>query len=570
MWDNEQSHTLRGNVERLTLWWPLHGDHVRPERFDIEVDLPRPPAPALPPSERTLDVLEADQQLERGRRGITGSQDVEQDDGIVEFGLVVNADRCCHIEARHCGDAGARQPVERMDGVTDRPGRVTQIRAKADRHPNRVVHCSPILAAMLAFSACAPRRLLLAPQSGRREIIADAEAPDRPEPGDPTRPVAVRILVPPRSGTPHSPLGWLESARALTAERHAAGFRDLGAIDVRILSEPTEGRTFGERLRDLAADVLSAAGDRQSGLIVLGGGSMPLARREDRQAFLTVARGRAEHALANSWFSSDAIAVPDARLLAEVPDLPADNALPRWLTERAGVSVADLRGRRRLAMDLDSPLDVLLLARGRSCPPALATLAGEIAGANERAGGALDGVAATLADRRGELLVAGRTSARTLTWLERNSSCRVRALVEERGLRAATALALGDAGRNGEPPSDEPRIRERAEFRLRPPRSVLGMMLDERGPETFGSIVAELGDAAIVDTRVLLAHRLGSDEAGWPPLADRLASDLLRSDEVADSWLRALTASAVSASIPVLLGGHTLVGPGLPLLASRA
>nr|MCU0479422.1 hypothetical protein [Chloroflexota bacterium] len=68
---------------------------------------------------------------------------------------------------------------------------------------------------------------------------------------------------------------------------------------------------------------------------------------------------------------------------------------------------------------------------------------------------------------------------------------------------------------------------------------------------------------AIVDTRVLLAHRLGPDEDAWPAVEDRFASDLLLADRVTDPWLRALTAAAARAPIPVLLGGHTLVGPGL-------
>ena len=36
----------------------------------------------------------------------------------------------------------------------------------------------------------------------------------------------------------------------------------------------------------------------------------------------------------------------------------------------------------------------------------------------------------------------------------------------------------------------------------------------------------------------------------------------------ADPWLRELTASAVAAPIPILLGGHTLVGPGVRLVVS--
>lgn len=100
----------------------------------------------------------------------------------------------------------------------------------------------------------------------------------------------------------------------------------------------------------------------------------------------------------------------------------------------------------------------------------------------------------------------------------------------------------------------------------RPARSMLGLLLDRERPEALGRILAELVDAAVIDTRVLLAHRLGPDESGWPAAEDRFASDLLLHEQVEDPWLKALTKAASTAAIPVLLGGHTLVGPGLRLL----
>ena len=81
--------------------------------------------------------------------------------------------------------------------------------------------------------------------------------------------------------------------------------------------------------------------------------------------------------------------------------------------------------------------------------------------------------------------------------------------------------------------------------------------------------MAELADGAILDTRVLLADRLGADEDAWPAAEDRFASDLLRPDGIAHPWLRALTASAIAAPIPMLLGAHTIVGPGVRWLLAR-
>jgi hypothetical protein len=248
--------------------------------------------------------------------------------------------------------------------------------------------------------------------------------------------------------------------------------------------------------------------------------------------------------MTNNRYSADATAISCAESLLALPDLPGDNAIPRWLEEIAGYELRDMGGRWRLAVDLDSPLDLLLTGLGAGLPGlAMERLA------------ALNAVAG---DRRAELVIAGRTSGTTVRWLERRVPARVRALIEERGLRAASRLAMDE--RPGAAPPRTPR----------PPRSVLGLLLDRDGPAALGSILAQLGDAAIVDSRVLLAHRLGPDEQSWPAAEDRFASDLLLPDRVRDPWLRSLTEAAASAPIPVLLGGHSLVGPGIRLVFREA
>ena len=140
------------------------------------------------------------------------------------------------------------------------------------------------------------------------------------------------------------------------------------------------------------------------------------------------------------------------------------------------------------------------------------------------------------------------------------TACRTRAFVEERGLRASSPLAWGP------PETSSGATARRSIDRVpRPPASVLGLLLDRDGPAALGHLLGRLADAALVDTRVLLAHRLGADEARWPAPEDRFASDLLLPDRIADRWLRDLTRSALDAPIPVLLGGHSLVGPGATL-----
>jgi hypothetical protein len=325
--------------------------------------------------------------------------------------------------------------------------------------------------------------------------------------------------------------GWVAAARREIATRHEAAFTAAGAADVRILAGPPDDTPFGARLRGFVDR------ERPAGIVVLGSGSIPLATPHDRAALVAAAGSGEAMALANNRYSADVLAISCAEVLRRLPDLPADNALPRWLEEVAGYRVDELR-RWRLGVDVDGPLDLVLL--GSSGQPVAAPNGIDV----RRVASALDRVAGAARSRRAELVLAGRTSARTLVWLERQAAARVRAIVEERGLRTAVA---------GQ----------------RPPRSVLGAVLDATGPAAVGSELARLGDAAVVDTRVLLAHRLGADERAWPSAEDRFASDLLLHERIADPWLRELTRAAAEAPIPIVLGGHTLVGPGLRLALAR-
>jgi len=320
----------------------------------------------------------------------------------------------------------------------------------------------------------------------------------------------------------------LADARAGLAERHAALARRAGAADVRIVAGPPDGRSFSVRLRAVVDAV------RTSGVVIMGSGAAPLATVADHAAFLAAAGGNRPAALANNRYSADIVAIACARdALTDLPDLPADNALPRWLADVAGVPVDDLRSRWRLAVDIDGPLDLVLLG-GRWADRLRAADRSLVA---QR----VAAVRRVAMDPTAELLVAGRTSAAALAWLERRTPSRTRALVEERGLRTSGS---------GQ----------------RPPASIIGTLLERDGPASLGAHLARFGEAAILDTRVLMAHRLGPDEARWPVAEDRYAADLLLSDRVADPWLRELTAAAVAAPIPVLLGGHTLVGPGARLV----
>jgi hypothetical protein len=317
-----------------------------------------------------------------------------------------------------------------------------------------------------------------------------------------------------------------EATRAANARKQAAGLEAAGATP-RIIEVAPGGAPFGARLRRLSAL------DDDAGIIVLGSGSIPLAQPTDWETFVAAAGLAAGPVVANNRYSADCVALPPDVDLRELPDLTADNGLPRWLAD-AGRDVRDLRGRWRLQVDLDSPLDTFLTGLDE---PEDYTF--------ERVRAAAAGLRSVTANPTAELLVAGRTSSTTLRWLERSTASRTRSLVEERGLRTS---AVGQ----------------------RPPRSALGLLIDRDGPGSLGRIVGELADGAVIDTRVLMAHRLGAEQWRWPSHEDRFASDLLYPEAIRDRWLAELTRAAVEAPIPIMFGAHTLVGPGLRLLFGRS
>jgi hypothetical protein len=221
--------------------------------------------------------------------------------------------------------------------------------------------------------------------------------------------VAVLILHP-EPGAGAGPLvRSLAEARRALAEVHRRGFMAAGADEATVVAGPPDDTPFGARL-----GMLAGALEPGSGLVVLGSGALPLASAADRRAFVAVAASGKARALANVRYSADVVAVGRTEALAGLPALEADNALPRWLEEVAGVAVHDLRARWRLAIDLDSPLDIVLAARDRRCPAALRAVDAAIAGP---ATARLDDLAARFAERRAEVLVAGGLG-RDARWLE--------------------------------------------------------------------------------------------------------------------------------------------------------
>ena len=281
-----------------------------------------------------------------------------------------------------------------------------------------------------------------------------------------------------------------------------------------------------------------------SSVVYLGGGSLPLLAPD---TFAAIARALDRGvAVTNNTYSSDLVAFPltaaaqgsgPEHILAAIEPVGRDNGLARALSERAGLNVEPLPRTIETQMDLDSPTDLAVLS-----------LAG-LGGARLRA--YLDALDMDLdpylrllpvfLDTNAQLLVAGRVGSQTWAYLERETACRVRLFAEERGMEAEGRAEAGTA------------------------RSLLGFYLESAGLDSFFGTLAELADAAVLDTRVLLAHK-----RLHPSREDRFLSDLGRHREITDPFLRDFTRAAREAPIPVLLGGHSLMSGGLMLLNEHA
>lgn len=270
-------------------------------------------------------------------------------------------------------------------------------------------------------------------------------------------------------------------------------------------------------------------------VIYAGAGSVPLFSAGDfREVVSGLERGVV---VTNNSFSSDLAAFPvNEQALTAVGRTERDNALARAFNE-AGLRVDELPRTVATQMDIDSPSDLRVLALTGEGGPRLR---------EHVAGLALDPALyertlTLFTDRASQIVVAGRVGSHSWAYLERETACRVRLFAEERGMEADGRAEKGAA------------------------RSLLGFFLDLVGLDRFFETLAELGDAAFIDTRVLLAHkRIAASRE------DRFLSDRGSSDAISEPFLRDFTRAALEAPIPVLLGGHSLMSGGLMALNEHA
>jgi CTP:molybdopterin cytidylyltransferase MocA len=271
----------------------------------------------------------------------------------------------------------------------------------------------------------------------------------------------------------------------------------------------------------------------------VAGGSLPLLSVEDLAVVRRALETENGIVVTNNFFSSDLAGWTPGNAIARVSALERDNGLPRQLREVCGLRPVILPRSTRSLFDVDTPADACVLALQDGLPVEIARSLQGHDGEPPLPLAPYRAVMDVICDPRAELVVAGRVGSAAWQHLETETACRVRLISEERGLAAA------GAGHRA--------------------RSVLGYLLEAVGVERFVERLCTLGDAIVLDTRVLEAH-LGIS----PSREDRFQSDLLNPSAITDAFLAELTAAAAAAPKPVLLGGHSLVAGGLMALAEAA
>ena len=262
----------------------------------------------------------------------------------------------------------------------------------------------------------------------------------------------------------------------------------------------------------------------------IGGGSLPLLQASELGALarqVAVADGTV---ITNNIYSADIVAFNPGSAITNI-DLPAmDNPLAQLLACQAGLKEVSLPRSAAYQFDVDTPTDLFVLklhpSAGRYTRSYLENLDLDLS--------RLERAVGCFRDKNAEVLVAGRAGSHVWSLLERQTECRVRLFAEERSMRA-----------------DNRQRRSRV-------RSILGFHLSQVGPARFFATLAELGDAAFIDSRVLFGH-FGLE----PTRPDRFYSDLGQPEKISDPLVRQFTQAALEAPIPVILGGHSLVSGGL-------
>ena len=328
------------------------------------------------------------------------------------------------------------------------------------------------------------------------------------------------------------PVRMVNEVRSAVLRDTAARAREAGFDRVRVFASESIANLAVEATRadQSIGDIVATASRDTAGPVCYAGSGMPAMTAEDWSAV----RGTIEsgHATANRMFSCDWIGVPDGELFKGLAGEPVDNRFASLVRDRTEVRVQSFARSARSLLDVDTPADLTVLKAALSVASMELGAATAAALSNwpelDESVQQVLKVFDVMTRHDGELMIAGRVSGSDWAVVDRDTSCRVRVLSEERGMRT----------------------------RQRRARSLLGELFEWGGRDGFLLALEGMGDAMIWDTRPFQSH------LGWDiSRCDRFWADLGCSEQITDQRMRGLVSMLEDST--VMMGGHSLVSGGM-------
>jgi len=275
---------------------------------------------------------------------------------------------------------------------------------------------------------------------------------------------------------------------------------------------------------------------RLTRVLCLSGAGCPLITEEELRMICEKLIQRENLVYTNNTQSADIVAFTVPEKIATV-DLPVmDNSLALTLRDQLGMDMELMPHSLGLLFDIDTPADILVLGAG----PFAGLRVREAIEIYQLDYSNLEQAKTVLKDEYEDIALIGRVGAPVMGQLNAILKLRLRVFSEERGMKS-----LG-------------RIESKEVI------SLLGLLIDHAGIDKFFSYLAMVSRCAFIDSRVLMYHYRYD-----LPDRDRFLSDLNRWEEIDHPWLKEFTRAAVECSIPVVLGGHSLVSGSLWALCTE-
>lgn len=325
-------------------------------------------------------------------------------------------------------------------------------------------------------------------------------------------------------------VGEIEDIYLVTNDPQLAGQAETAGARVSLNHLTPERFHLGDALKELV---------REQGLkkvFYLSGGGCPLISEAELRAIARLLLERERLVYTNNSQSADMVAFTVTGDLSGA-ELPAvDNSLAWALQDHLGIEQELMPQSLGLLFDLDTPADILVLGAGPFAGPHTGAVLNSLNLDYSRLAAAKE----VLKGYYQEVALIGRVGAPVIGRLNSILKLRLRVFSEERGMKALGRIDSGEVV------------------------SLLGLLLDHAGADRFFKYLARVARCAFIDSRVLMAHyHLDLSET------ERFLSDLGAWRELTNPWLKHFTRAAVECSIPVILGGHSLVAGSLWALSSE-